>query len=87
MNAAYNYYATLAIAICKGEVKKLNRIWADTMSLSFDEIDYTFYRGTEDQNPDPFMLSIYVINRRRGKYASLQRNILYSHQEFSSSGL
>ncbi|MGL9732004.1 MAG: hypothetical protein ACR5KX_04405 [Wolbachia sp.] len=58
MNAAYNYYATLTIAICKREVEKLNRIWADTTSLSFDEIDYTFYRGTEDQNPDPFMSSI-----------------------------
>ncbi|MGL9726487.1 MAG: hypothetical protein ACR5KV_08195, partial [Wolbachia sp.] len=30
INVAYNYYATLAIAICKGEVEKLNRIWADT---------------------------------------------------------
>ncbi|MGL9702844.1 MAG: glycoside hydrolase/phage tail family protein [Wolbachia sp.] len=58
MNTEYNYYATLTIAICKGEVEKLNRIWADTTSLSFDEIDYTFYRGTEDQNPDPFMSSI-----------------------------
>ncbi|WP_353273651.1 glycoside hydrolase TIM-barrel-like domain-containing protein [Wolbachia endosymbiont (group A) of Agelastica alni] len=58
MNVTYNYYATLAIAICKGKVEKLNRIWADTTSLSFDEIDYTFYRGAEDQNPDPFMSSI-----------------------------
>lgn len=58
MNVTYNYYATLAIAICKGKVEKLNRIWADTTSLSFDEIDYTFYSGREDQNPDPFMSSI-----------------------------
>lgn len=58
INITYNYYATLAIAICKGKVEKLNRIWADIKSLSFDEIDYTFYHGREDQNPDPFMLSI-----------------------------
>ncbi|WP_250296796.1 glycoside hydrolase/phage tail family protein [Wolbachia endosymbiont of Oedothorax gibbosus] len=58
MNVEYNYYATLAIAICKGKVEKLNRIWADTTSLSFDEIDYTFYSGREDQNPDPFISSI-----------------------------
>ncbi len=58
MNVTYNYYATLAIAICKGKVEKLNRIWADTTSLSFDEVDYTFYSGREDQNPDPFMSSI-----------------------------
>uniref|UniRef100_A0A1A9VK31 GTA TIM-barrel-like domain-containing protein n=1 Tax=Glossina austeni TaxID=7395 RepID=A0A1A9VK31_GLOAU len=58
MNVTYNYYATLAIAICKGKVEKLNRIWADTTSLSFDEIDYTFYSGREDQNPDPFISSI-----------------------------
>ncbi|MBD0391232.1 glycoside hydrolase TIM-barrel-like domain-containing protein [Wolbachia endosymbiont of Pentalonia nigronervosa] len=57
-NVAYNYHATLAIAICKGKVKKLNRIWANTKSLNFDEIDYTFYNGTEEQNPDPFILSI-----------------------------
>ncbi|WP_438456423.1 glycoside hydrolase/phage tail family protein [Wolbachia endosymbiont of Kerria lacca] len=58
INITYNYYATLTIAICKGKVEKLNRIWADIKSLSFDEIDYTFYHGREDQNPDPFMLSI-----------------------------
>lgn len=58
INITYNYYATLAIAICKGKVEKLNRIWAGTKSLSFDQIDYTFYHGREDQNPDPFMLSI-----------------------------
>ncbi|WP_353283390.1 glycoside hydrolase TIM-barrel-like domain-containing protein [Wolbachia endosymbiont (group A) of Pogonocherus hispidulus] len=66
MNVTYNYYATLAIAICKGKVEKLNRIWADTTSLSFDEIDYTFYRGTEDQNPDPFMSSIEGVPAYRG---------------------
>ncbi len=55
MNVIYNYYATLTIAICKGKVEKLNRIWADTTSPSFDEIDYTFYSGREDQNPDPFI--------------------------------
>ncbi|MGL9726536.1 MAG: hypothetical protein ACR5KV_08530, partial [Wolbachia sp.] len=58
INVAYNYYATLAIAICKGEVEKLNRIWADTKSLSFDEINYTFYHGRENQDPDPFISSI-----------------------------
>ncbi|MDN5248275.1 MAG: glycoside hydrolase TIM-barrel-like domain-containing protein [Wolbachia endosymbiont of Tyrophagus putrescentiae] len=65
-NVTYNYYATLAIAICKGEVKKLNRIWADTKSLSFDEIDYTFYHGTEEQNPDPFFSSIEDVPAYRG---------------------
>lgn len=54
----YNYYATLAIAVCQGKVKKLNRIWANTKSSSFDEIDYTFYSGTEDQGPDPYISSI-----------------------------
>lgn len=66
MNVTYNYYATLAIAICKGKVEKLNRIWADTTSLSFDEIDYTFYSGREDQNPDPFMSSIEGMPAYRG---------------------
>ncbi|AWW50846.1 glycoside hydrolase/phage tail family protein [Wolbachia endosymbiont of Folsomia candida] len=58
VNVTYNYYATLAIAICRGVVKKLKRVWADTKSLTLDEIDYTFYTGAEDQNPDPFILSI-----------------------------
>ncbi|WCR53108.1 MAG: hypothetical protein PG981_000130 [Wolbachia endosymbiont of Ctenocephalides orientis wCori] len=39
-------------------MKKLKRIWADTKSLTFEEINYTFYHGTEDQSPDPFILSI-----------------------------
>ncbi len=54
----YSYYATLAIALCKGEIKKLNRIWANEKPLSFDAIDCTFYKGTEDQNPDSFISSI-----------------------------
>ncbi len=42
MGIVYNYYVTLAITSCKREVKELNKYWAGTKLLSFDEIEYVF---------------------------------------------
>ncbi|KJV68657.1 glycoside hydrolase/phage tail family protein [Candidatus Neoehrlichia procyonis] len=66
----YSYYATLAIAICSGPVKKILKIWANTKLLNIDEINYRFYHGTEIQEPDPLILSIQ-------KHAPAYRGISY----------
>ncbi|QXK92104.1 glycoside hydrolase TIM-barrel-like domain-containing protein [Neoehrlichia mikurensis] len=66
----HSYYATLAIAICYGPVKKISKIWANTKLLNLDEINYRFYNGTETQEPDPLILSI-------EKHAPAYRGISY----------
>lgn len=53
----YSYYATLAIAICAGQVDEVQRAWADAKQLDLGLGTYRFYRGTEDQLPDPLIES------------------------------
>ena len=59
----YNYYATMAIAICEGEIDGIERIWADNKLLDQSKLKFRLYKGTEVQNPDPFMQSIDGIDK------------------------
>ena len=54
----YQYHTSLAIAICKGYVKKISKIWASTQLLNLSTLKYRFYPGTEDQEPDPLILKL-----------------------------
>lgn len=53
----YSYFATLAIAICEGVVDSLERVWADAKQLDVSQGTYRFYRGGEEQLPDPLIES------------------------------
>lgn len=58
----YKYYATLAIAICEGEITEIARIWADAKQLSTEELQaaqgkYEVFLGTEDQAPSSIIES------------------------------
>lgn len=53
----YSYYASFAVAICEGEIDKVERIWADTFQLDLSQGTYRIYKGTEDQLPDPLIQS------------------------------
>lgn len=53
----YSYYATLAVAICEGEITRINRIWADAKLLNLSQGTYRIYKGTETQLPDPLIES------------------------------
>jgi hypothetical protein len=53
----YSYYASLAIAICEGEIDSLERVWADAALLDLSLGTYRIYKGTEDQLPDPLIES------------------------------
>jgi len=53
----YHYFATLAIGICEGEIDELTKIWANETCIKLSEINYTLYKGTSDQNPDPTIQS------------------------------
>ncbi|WMT88072.1 glycoside hydrolase/phage tail family protein [Pelagibacterium sp. 26DY04] len=49
--------ASFALALCEGEVAHLGRIWADGKLLETDGLDIRFYRGTNDQEPDGFIMA------------------------------
>nr|BDD45277.1 hypothetical protein 1 [bacterium] len=58
----YEYYATLAIAICEGEIESIVKVWADSGVLDTAKLDgasgkYNVYLGTEDQLPDSIIES------------------------------
>lgn len=59
----YNYYINMAIAICEGEIDGIERIWADNKLLDKSRMNFRLYRGTEEQNPDPFIQSIEGIGK------------------------
>jgi hypothetical protein len=59
---SFEYYATLAIAICEGPINGIIRVSADAKVLDDTFLDssngkYNVYLGTEDQLPDPIMES------------------------------
>lgn len=75
-NTVYYYYATLAIGICEREMADLIRIYADgkliykkddnTVTERMAGLDFRFYRGTEDQEPDPLIASDYATGETPG---------------------
>ena len=55
----YSYYATFAIALCKGEIQSIDRVWADCDEISLTSIEkYRLYRGGEEQMPDSLMEAV-----------------------------
>lgn len=55
----FSYSATLAIAICTGEIDEVVRAWADAKLLNPDDaVTFRLHKGSEDQLPDPLIESI-----------------------------
>ena len=56
---SYAYYATLAIAICEGEVDEVLRVWADAgvVDVANSSVTYRVYKGDDLQLPDPLIES------------------------------
>jgi hypothetical protein len=53
----YSYYITLAIAICEGEITRIDRVWADAKLLDLSQGTYRLYTGTETQLADTLIES------------------------------
>lgn len=54
----FSYFANFAVALAdcqSGALAHLGRVWADGKLLDLSTITHRFYRGTEDQNPDPLI--------------------------------
>jgi hypothetical protein len=63
-NRYHAYYANIAVAICRGPVQQVRRIWAEDLIL-YDSgqnpptrHNIRIYRGTEDQPADPLIQSV-----------------------------
>lgn len=48
----FSYSATLAVAICEGEIDDVLRIWADARQLDVSQYTLRIYKGGEEQTPD-----------------------------------
>jgi len=59
-SVTYEYFVTLAIAICEGPIDEVIRVWADSKVLTEDVLSssqgkYNVHHGTEDQMVDDIM--------------------------------
>ncbi len=68
----YSYKASLAIALCEGEITRVGRVWADGVEISPDDINMRVYLGSQDQMPDP---KIEAVNG--AGFATAYRGIAY----------
>jgi len=51
----FSYYANFAVGLCEGPIAGVRRIWADGQELDLTTIEYRFYSGADDQQPDPLI--------------------------------
>ena len=51
----YRYSVSLEIALCKGEILRVGRIWADGNEISPRDLNMRVYPGDEAQLPDPLI--------------------------------
>ncbi len=54
-NGSYKYTASFAVAICEGEVSNIGRVWANRRQVYLDSSNFRFYRGENQQEPDPLI--------------------------------
>ncbi len=57
-SSSYSYSATLAVAVCEGEVTDILRIWADAKQLDISSYTIRIYKGSETQTPDSLIQAI-----------------------------
>lgn len=62
-NVVYYYFISVAIAICKGEVEKIEKVWADNELIDLNNFSHRIYYGTSTQEPDSLIQSIEGINK------------------------
>lgn len=50
---SFRYTISLAIALCRGEILGVGRLWADGIEVAPESLNLRIYTGSEDQLPDP----------------------------------
>lgn len=51
----YDYTVSIAVALCEGEIKGINRGWANNEPFDLSGVQHRLYRGTETQPVDPLI--------------------------------
>lgn len=49
----YSYSVSLALSLCRGEITRIGRIWADGVEIGREGLTLRVYPGDESQLPDP----------------------------------
>lgn len=49
----FSYSVSLALSLCRGEITRIGRIWADGMEIGREGLTLRVYTGGESQLPDP----------------------------------
>jgi len=52
---SYTYSCSFAVAICRGPISGIGRVWADGNLIDISQYDYSLYLGDETQMPDPYI--------------------------------
>lgn len=66
----YEYNTDFALSLAEGEITDFNRVWINGKETNISEYNFRFYKGTEDQMPDPLIL-------QHEKHAPAFRGISY----------
>ncbi len=53
----FSYFASIALAVCEGEIGGIRRVWADGQELDLNDIALRVYTGSQTQLPDPLLLA------------------------------
>lgn len=53
--ANYTYTASFAVALCEGEINRVDRIWSNGEVVALSDLPHRLYYGTENQMPDPLI--------------------------------
>lgn len=51
----YSYFASVAFALCEGEIAGVRRVWADGREIDKDLMELRVHRGGEAQDVDPLL--------------------------------
>ncbi len=54
----YTYSASFAVALCEGEINRVDRVWSNGEVLALSDLPHRLYHGTDDQMPDPLIEAI-----------------------------
>lgn len=55
---SYSYSVSLAFALGEGEIDRVGRVWADGTEMAHADLNYTVYKGSNDQLPDPVIAAV-----------------------------
>ena len=51
-STTYEYFVSLAVSVCEGQISRIGRIWADGTEIQAKDFTFRVYTGAEDQLPD-----------------------------------